>query len=362
MKGSMSLDPDDIVRMEAAADWLVRLDDTPDDAALVAAWLQWCEDDARNLSEFKSAQAVWHAARAIDVRKRSQNLDSVDADLAEPAFGVTKVSAITPTSQPAGSVSVRKRSWFSSIGARVTGMAATVLLIVGIGSAMYLLRSHETSQSYATAVGGTATSDLPDGSRVELGGGSRIATRYTQKLRTVTVEAGEAYFSVAKDPMRPFLVIAGAMRVTAVGTAFNVRRDSARVVVGVSEGRVKLDSGVSPATADDSLRLLAGEQAVYNNASGDVTIAKIRTADVASWRQGMLKYVHEPLGSVVEDLSRYYPKRIVINDATLGQLPFTGTVFSANVVGALRAFEEVFPLQIKERDDSVELVPRAPIE
>jgi transmembrane sensor len=361
MKDSMPIEPDDVVRMEVAADWLVRLHDSPDDEVLVAAWLQWCEEDPRNLSEFQSAQAVWHAARAVG----SQAFDSraVDAGADEPAVNLSN-SSVTPTAGGAGrGIPVRSRQWFSSMTASVVAMAATVLLIVGIGSTRYLLRSHEASQSYATAVGGTATSDLPDGSRVELGGGSRITTRYTQKLRTVTVEAGEAYFSVAKDPMRPFLVIAGNMRVTAVGTAFNVRRDSARVVVAVSEGRIRLDSGANPAaTADDSMRLLAGEQAAYNDASGDVTIAKIRTADVASWRQGMLKYVHEPLGSVVADLSRYYPKRIVINDVALGQLPFTGTIFSANVAGALRAFEEVFPLQVKERDDSIELVPRSPVE
>lgn len=241
----------------------------------------------------------------------------------------------------------------------VIGLAASVLMIVGIGASVFLLRTHEVSQSYATAVGGTGSSVLPDGSKVELGAGTRITTRYTAKLRSVSVEAGEAYFSVVKDPLRPFLVTAGSMRVTAVGTAFNVRRDSVRVIVAVSEGRVKLDSTpAGQSGSDESMRLLAGEQAVYSSASGDVTIAKIRTADVASWRHGMLKYVHEPLGSVVADLSRYYPKRIIINDAALGEMPFTGTVFSANVVDALRAFEDVFPLQVRESVDSIELMPR----
>ena len=329
----MSTDPE-IERMQAAADWLVRLHDSPDDEALVAAWLQWCEEDPRNLDEFKSAQSVWHAARAV-------NLDD----------GRTTIVPMAPV--------IRSRPWHRSMAARVVAMAATVLAIVGIGSAVFLLRNHEVSQSYATSVGGIGSSELPDGSRVELGAGTRITTRYTSKLRMVSVDAGEAYFSVMKDPLRPFLVTAGNMRVTAVGTAFNVRRDAVRVVVAVSEGRVRLDSSTTgPASSEDAMRLLAGEQAVYSSASGDVTIAKIRASDVASWRHGMLKYVHEPLGSVVADLSRYYPKRIVINDATLGELPFTGTVFSANVVGALKAFEEVFPLQVHEGDDAIELVPR----
>ncbi|MDY6949221.1 MAG: DUF4880 domain-containing protein, partial [Pseudomonadota bacterium] len=52
----------DLERMTAAADWLVRLHDAPGDEALAVAWLQWCEQDPRNLQEFRSAQSVWHAA------------------------------------------------------------------------------------------------------------------------------------------------------------------------------------------------------------------------------------------------------------------------------------------------------------
>lgn len=326
----------DLDRMAAAADWLVRLHDAPGDEALAVAWLQWCEQDPRNLQEFHSAQSVWHAANPSEPQLPS---------LPEPML-----SAPPPVERWAS-----RRSWL--------GMAATVLVAVAVGSTVYLRSGDdELQQSYATPIAGTGSSVLPDGSRVELGADSRITTRYTARQRSISVDFGEAYFLVAKDPSRPFLVDAGDMKVTAVGTAFNVRRNSDRVVIAVSEGRVQLDNNESPDTADlaksATTPLVAGQQAIYSNDSRTVTIADIKAADVASWRNGVLKYMHEPLGSVAQDLSRYHSKRIIISDARLSAMPFTGTVFSTRIDDALSALESVFPLQVKERSDAIELIPQ----
>ncbi len=316
----------DLDRMAAAADWLVRLHDAPGDEALAVAWLQWCEEDPRNLQEFQSAQLVWHAANP-----------AAPATMAE----VTAFPPRVVERQPS------RRTWF--------GLAAAVLIAIGIGSFALLRSAHdELLQSYETPIAGTGSSVLPDGSRVELGADSRITTRYTASQRFISVDAGEAYFLVAKDPGRPFLVDAGGMQITAVGTAFNVRRNNDRVVIAVSEGQVQLDNEEKSARTP----LLAGQQAVYSSDSGTVTIAQINAMDVASWRNGVLKYMHEPLGSVAQDLSRYHNKRIVISDARLSAMPFTGTVFSSRIGDALKALESVFPLQVRERGDAIELAPR----
>lgn len=315
----------DLDRMAAAADWLVRLHDAPGDEALAVAWLQWCEEDPRNLQEFQSAQLVWHAAN--------------------PAPPATMAEATTPPPRVVEHSS--RRAWF--------GLAAAILIAIGIGSFALLRTAHdELLQSYETPIAGTGSSVLPDGSRVELGADSRITTRYTASQRFISVDVGEAYFLVEKDPGRPFLVDAGGMRITAVGTAFNVRRNNDRVVVAVSEGQVQLDSEEKAART----ALLAGQQAVYSNDSRTVTIARIDAMEVASWRKGVLKYMHEPLGSVAQDLSRYHNKRIIISDARLRAMPFTGTVFSSRIGDALKAFESVFPLQVEERGDAIELAPR----
>jgi transmembrane sensor len=312
--------PDDaeIERMAAAADWVVRLADSPEDESLVVAWLQWCDEDPQNLASFQSAQAIWHAGAASD--------------------------AEDPRTTASGR---RKHDGFKTL------VRIAAVVIVAIGATLWVARRDvdPAPQSYATSVAGTGSSVLPDGSKVELGADSRITTHYSADHRSVSVDAGEAYFTVAKDPDRPFVVIAGDVRVTAVGTAFNVRRGVDRVVVAVSEGKVRID-GVEPVPVS------AGHQAVYLASSQKVAVASIQPADTASWRSGVLKYVHEPLDSVVADLSRYSSRRIVVADRELGTLPFTGTVFSSDVEHAVHAFENVFPLQVIEREDSIELVPR----
>lgn len=332
MTGSTPTDAD-LDRMAAAADWLVRLHDAPGDEALAVAWLQWCEEDPRNLQEFRSAQSVWHAANP-----------------SAPSLPSLPESMVSP---PPLQHWVNRRTWL--------GLAATV--VIAVGASMYLRSGEdELLQSYATPIAGTGSSVLPDGSRVELGADSRITTRYTAKQRSISVDFGEAYFLVAKDPSRPFLVDAGDMKVTAVGTAFNVRRNSDRVVIAVSEGRVQLDNQSEfTDTAEPSkgtTPLEAGQQAIYSRDSRTMTIAEIKAADVASWRNGVLKYMHEPLGSVAQDLSRYHTKRIVISDSRLSAMPFTGTVFSTRIGDALNALESVFPLQVKEGSDAIELLPR----
>src|SRR5690606_20213445 len=81
---------------------------------------------------------------------------------------------------------------------------------------------------------------LPDGSRVEIHPGGEIAERFTPGERRVSLLRGEAYFTVAKNPDRPFVVEANGVAVHAVGTAFNVRlpTDEAAVEVLVTEGIV----------------------------------------------------------------------------------------------------------------------------
>jgi transmembrane sensor len=308
----------DLARMEAAADWLIRLNDAPGDETTINQWLQWCEEDADNLAAFKRTQVVWQAA-------------------------------VPPETRGAASRSV-SRSW----------MALAASVVVGLSCGVWLLSrgdSHATLQSYSTPIAGRALGVLPDGSQVELGAGSRISTHYSDALREVTVDSGEAFFSVQKDARRPFVVTAGNLRVMAVGTAFNVRRGDGRVVIAVEEGKVQLSEGTG-ATAAEFAAIGAGEQAVYVAQARRVAIAHIQPTDAASWRIGILKYEHEPLSAVAADLNRYSTVKIVIADPSIAQLPFTGTVFSTRIDDALLAFTQVFPVVLVKKSDSVELQRR----
>lgn len=308
--------PDDVElqRMQDAADWLIQLAEAPDDEAVINRWLQWCGREPENLPAFLRAQKVWQLSAT-----------------------------------PAPSKVWRDRRFFAA--------AATLVLGV-LGTAWFLTKpAPDTSiQSYETPVASVGSSVLPDGSKVDLGALSRITTQYSSQVRSVTVDAGEAFFSVSKDSRRPFIVSAGGVRIEALGTEFNVRHGKDRIIVAVSEGVVAVASPLSQ--TDARVTLSPGQQAIYLTSTGQVTVTGIHPHDAASWRTGVLKYVHEPLGTVTADLNRYSTRQIVVTDPALSRLPFTGTVFSTRITDALEALEDVFPLRVVESDQTIELRPR----
>ena len=234
--------------------------------------------------------------------------------------------------------------------------AAAAAVLLAVACVFSLIGRHGVDpdqQSYSTPIAGRGSSVLPDGSRVELGAGSRITTRYTAAIRGVTVDAGEAFFWVTKDPKRPFVVRVGDLQVIAVGTAFNVRRGGDQVVVAVEEGKVRVAEALGARV--DLAAVGAGEQAIYGEKVHRLAKLRIKPADASSWRQGILRYEQEPLSAVAADLNRYSTRKIVIKDPAVARWPFTGTVFAGHIDDALHAFTEVFPLILIEQPESVEL-------
>ena len=90
-------------------------------------------------------------------------------------------------------------------------------------------------------MGGREAVTLADGSRVTLNTRTRGRALVNEQERRFWLEEGEAYFEVAHDPARPFVVMAGKDRVTVLGTRFSVRYEDGRTEVTVLEGRVRLD-------------------------------------------------------------------------------------------------------------------------
>ena len=83
--------------------------------------------------------------------------------------------------------------------------------------------------------------ELDDGSIVELNRGAQATVEFTEKNRLVSLDSGEAHFTIAKDSSRPFIVTARGVAVQAVGTIFNVKINEDSVNVLVTEGRVLVD-------------------------------------------------------------------------------------------------------------------------
>lgn len=176
---------------------------------------------------------------------------------------------------------------------------------------------------YATGVGEIRRVPLADGSVAAINTASRIAVRVDATRRNVKLEAGEAWFQVAKDPERPFVVDAGRVRVRAVGTAFAVRLRSEGAQVFVTEGVV--EAWVEGAEGH-RVRIAAGGKAfVSNDAAIKVAAAEPSAVDRSlAWRAGKIDLDGNRLDFAVGEFNRYNQRKIIIADPTLAAEEFDG--------------------------------------
>ncbi len=329
-------------RLMEASEWVMRLQGREADEHTTAQWLEWCQADRGNLAAFESVRTLW--SRFDDPR--------LNTSLAAGALSRHSNEAL---SRGAG---------FRGRAGVFWALAASILVTLGIVS-WFSRRDVATapySQTLRTAVGSLRRQTLPDGSTVELGARSALRVRLTSVRRNIFIDNGEAFFKVAKDPGRPFVVQAGPLQVVAVGTAFNVRKSADRIVVTVKEGAVRVAPGaatdaanqtgtsalVPTESSDGQVRAGAGHQVTYLMRQHALTMTTIKPAavSVVAWQVGRLEFVDEPLGSVLADINRYSRRPITLADEQLGTLVFTGTVRSDAIDDWLRGIEAVFPIKV----------------
>jgi transmembrane sensor len=233
-------------------------------------------------------------------------------------------------------------------------VAASLLFITILGGIWSLWPP--TGSSYSTAIGGLAAVPMPDGSRVTLNTDSAIRVAVTQTERKVNLEHGEAFFEVAKDPSRPFVVLAGDKRVVAVGTKFSVRRDRDEVRVAVSEGRVRVERAESRGGEAPATQVGAGAIARAGDAGVLVQQKSLpELEDGLSWRNGFLVFRDTPLADAVAEFNRYNTRKIVIEDPAVAAIRIGGNFRSTNVDAFVRLLARGFPIHAEPRGDQIAL-------
>jgi transmembrane sensor len=199
------------------------------------------------------------------------------------------------------------------------GLAAGVAILA---ATMLLPASHERT-ILTTAKGEFRKVPLADSSVVSINSASQVEVNLTRTARQIDLKRGEAWFEVAKDKSKPFIVASDDIRVRAVGTAFSVRRYSNGAEVLVTEGTVEVWS--QDGTAQKRF-LHAGEQAFVANQASDITAtrAPLEIERKLAWRQGRLVFRNQSLGDAVADFNRYSARKIVIADARLRDKTLVG--------------------------------------
>jgi transmembrane sensor len=237
---------------------------------------------------------------------------------------------------------------------RYAALAGLLLLAVGFTGWGWFRNMPVEQAVYTAAIGELRSFDLGDGSRLTLSSGSRVAVSFSRAKRRLDLQQGEAFFDVAKDPARPFVVNADARSATAVGTRFSVRRETADIRVVVVEGTVKLEDGAQP--AHTSALLPAGSIAVAGSAGVQVNHAGIEAAEhLLDWRSGFLSFRDTPLAEAATEFNRYNARQIVLADNTVAALRIGGNFRWTNADAFVRLLEQGFPVRAEFDGDRIVL-------
>ncbi len=199
----------------------------------------------------------------------------------------------------------------------LAGLAASTVLAFGIA------RWNQRPAEYATRMGEIRRLPLSDGSVMTINSGSNLTVTMANKAREVELSQGEAWFEVAKDARRPFVVAAGEVRVRAVGTAFSVRRRETGVEVQVTEGAVET---WSDGERGPHMRLAAGDRAmISSHAVIDYETGIPSSLDRSlAWRSGMIDLNGRTLADAAEEFNRYNPRQIIIADPRIAREQLDG--------------------------------------
>lgn len=326
--------------LQEAAQWSLELSTGDIPVERIVQWQQWLAASEAHRTAFDRIQATWNT---VDRYATGAIAWPSDAELASDAYdGSVPVSAWrTRVAAKRSSRPWRPPSWLTAgLAAGAVAAAAALVLLPIMQPAPPVVTVVETTSGESREV------PLADGSIINAGAQSVLWATLSDDSREVTLERGEAFFRVAKDPARPFTVKAGATSVAAVGTAFNVRRAGERVVIGVSEGIVKVDAHIAGEAVMRTARLSAGQQLSIDAADGGARVVNVDVSSIAAWRQGLLLYRSEPLRSVIADVDRYSARDIVIADPQVADLRVIGTVFANDVDSWLQSLETALPVHV----------------
>jgi transmembrane sensor len=324
---------------DVAAAWLVKRDRgfSPSDASRFSAWL----------SASEAHSAAWE--RAI------QLWDGFDD---EPDLLLEGMRRAALSARPG------LRPQFRNALIAFSAIAATVLIAVfgwrglagkfgSAGNPQQTLASAELHPDIATAIGSQSTTTLADGSRVTLDTNSAIKVAYTAGRREVYLLRGQAFFTVAPNPKRPFSVNAEGREITALGTAFNVRLGPQALSVVLARGHVAITQHTASGRVDltPGLMFKAG-------LSQPGVVSKVDLDQALAWRTGYLEFHDEPLASAVTEMERYGGGHVTFGDAALGALQVNGRFRAGDPVRFAQVLSDIYPVRVIPRIDGVELARR----
>jgi transmembrane sensor len=330
---------------EAASYWFVRHDADDMSTEEKRIFADWLVVSSENREAYERTQSTWASFE-------------VDADQTELRALRTAALSVTPE---------QKRWPQMAAAVALYGVAAVI--------AIRLYSPHPNASNVAPIVAGIAperyvtarnersTVTLADGTLVTLNLDTALDVAFTEEERLVRITHGQAFFEVAKNPNRPFVVAAADRRVTALGTQFDVRLDPDRIEVVLLEGKITVDHATPSLLESVGIRkahveLHPGQKLVA--ALGEpVAVTDTNAQRATSWREGWVVFEGETVADAVAELNRYSEHTILVPDESVRRLKISG-VFRVGQPDRFTAIiQELLPVKVVQNGQGETLLIRA---
>lgn len=306
-----------------AADWYSRMLNPPVENEELAAFEAWRREPA-NLAAYNRLEDIGRLALSL----------RDDPDLRAVAAQARQRHA---KSRPwyARLLATRPRQWGAGLAfAGVTAAAGFTWMLV--------------APTYETAIGQQRQTVLADGSRVTLNTDTALKVRFDGKIRRVELLRGQAFFDVAHDAAKPFIVAAGDTEVRAIGTRFDVRREASAVKVVLAEGRVLVqEAGFQTAT----WTLKPGQSVTTSaNLQGERPVP-VDVAVDTSWTSGQLTFRGTSLAQAIDEVNRYSRDKVVLGADTPADARINGIFPVGKPDEFVTAMTTLYGLHAERRKD-----------
>lgn len=325
---------------QEAAEWFIKRDrGLSDDESM--AYEAWLSADSRHKGRIQWHEQTWQRFSPIEEFDDMGGVETIS----------NSSKAVTPP------------IWVKKYFRAVASVAAVFLVSLIVWGGINIANSRESVEFESRyVVSAYENRILADGSILELNKGARVKVRFTEASRSVWLHQGEAHFHVAKDPDRPFIVYAGTTQVRAVGTAFNVKRESELVQVVVTEGRINLSQSATVSINKKQAPLFSRAMDVGQVSTikmdRDAELPVVETysydelTELLAWKPQTLEFTSTPLGDVVMAFNKRNDIQITLADDELETMPIEATFRSENVLAFARLLEVTFELQAERRSQN----------
>lgn len=298
---------------------------------------QWLKDSNENQEVFNSYKATWDEMDRV----KDKTSREVDFEWSRLEDAIDFEESTTQKNE---------RSLFANI---YRYAAALLAIAIATFSIYYVVNNADSEQVVAQIQ--IQEVKLSEGSKVTVNSNSRLTypKKFQQDKRVVTLD-GEAFFEVAKDPERPFIINAGKIRVEVLGTSFNVKayENLEQVEVVVSTGKVAVYSLNKP---DEKVVLVKGQKAIFYKSSTKIEASLNEDINFAAWKTKEIIFEDTPMPEVIRIINEIYKSDLKLVGDQLVECPVTTTFDNQSLESILNVLESTLDLSIKEKGNSFEV-------